>query len=183
MIWILRSHLRNYVCRIFILSVCSAGVVSFAQTACYSTPFAAVESLRTASSAVPISEGGRYRVMGVRADPFVMQRWAMVVNCDHPEWPILALQTGGSDVAAPLEGNQMLTASTRSIPVVHVGDIIRLWKQEDFLRIEVAAVSEESGGLGERIRVRLLPRNREGQWMPEQFFGVVRGPLNVEMQP
>jgi flagella basal body P-ring formation protein FlgA len=83
----------------------------------------------------------------------------------------------------PLGTNQMRGGSVRSIPVVHAGDIVRLWKQEDILRIEVAGVSEESGGLGKTIRVRLLRQNTDSQVIPEQFFGIVRGPSDVEMQP
>ena len=68
-------------------------------------------------------------------------------------------------------------------PVVRAGDIVRLWRQESFLRIEVAGMSEESGGLGKTIRVRLLRRNTDDQSIPEQFSGVIRGPSDVEMQP
>jgi hypothetical protein len=67
--------------------------------------------------------------------------------------------------------------------VVHAGDIVRLWKQEDLLRIEVAGVSEETGGLGKIIRVRLLRRNADDQAIQERFSGIVRGPSDVEMQP
>jgi hypothetical protein len=182
MSWILRLQIRHYFGWIFVFSVSSAVVISFAQTACYSTPSAAIESLRVDSSLQPSPEGGGYRVTGIRVDPLLMQRWAMVASCGHPEWPVLAVRTDASNVTASAE-NQTRTVSTRAVPVVVEGDIVRLWRQEDFLRIEVAGVSEESGGLGERIRVRLLPRNTEGQWTSEQFFGVVRGPSDVEMQP
>jgi hypothetical protein len=55
--------------------------------------------------------------------------------------------------------------------------------QEGVLRIEAAGVSEESGGLGKTIRVRLLRRNTDDQSIAKQFSGVIRGPLDVEMQP
>jgi hypothetical protein len=44
-------------------------------------------------------------------------------------------------------------------------------------------VSEESGGLGKTIRVRLLRRNADDQVIQERFSGIVRGPSDVEMQP
>jgi hypothetical protein len=44
-------------------------------------------------------------------------------------------------------------------------------------------VSEESGGLGKTIRVRLLHRGTDDQSIRQKFSGVVRGPANVEMQP
>jgi hypothetical protein len=61
--------------------------------------------------------------------------------------------------------------------------MVQLWRRESLLRIEVVGISEESGGLGKTIRVRLLPRNTDDQAVPEQVSGVVRGPSNVEMQP
>ena len=72
--------------------------------------------------------------------------------------------------------------SIRTAPIVRAGDVVRLWKQESSLRIELAGVSEESGGLGKTIRVRLLRRNTDEQSVPEQFSGIIRGPLDVEMQ-
>jgi flagella basal body P-ring formation protein FlgA len=77
----------------------------------------------------------------------------------------------------------MRVTSVGAIAVVHAGDIVRLWRQEDLLRIEVAGVSEESGSLGQTIRVRLLRRDAENQTIQEQFSGIVRGQSDVEMQP
>ena len=62
-------------------------------------------------------------------------------------------------------------------PVVRAGDVVRLWSREEDVRIEVAAMAEESGGLGKTVRVRLMPRNnagpaarraiaRRGSWTP-----------------
>jgi hypothetical protein len=70
-----------------------------------------------------------------------------------------------------------------AIPVVRAGDPVRLWKQEDLLRIEIAGISEESGNLGNKIRVRLLHRNTDDQAMQEEFSGIIRGPSDVELQP
>jgi hypothetical protein len=66
---------------------------------------------------------------------------------------------------------------------VHAGDLVQLWRQENFLRIEIPGVSEETGDLGKTIRVRLLHRNTDDQSAPEHFSGVVRGPFSVEIQP
>ena len=58
------------------------------------------------------------------------------------------------------------------------GEVVRLWRQEDNLRIEVTAMSEENGGLGKAIRVRLMG----GGSAEQQFIGIVRGVADVEMQ-
>jgi hypothetical protein len=68
------------------------------------------------------------------------------------------------------------------LPVVRAGDVVRLWSREDAVRIELAAMAEENGGLGKTVRVRLMPRNTLGQQPEEQLLGVVRGPHDVEMQ-
>jgi hypothetical protein len=176
-------RLRHYVYWILMFSVCGTVAIGSSQTACYSTPNAAIESLKGGASLSPASQGRGYRVTGIQSDPVLGQRWVMIARCEHTEWPMLAVQTGGPNAGAALQANQMRAVPLPSISVVHVGDIVRLWKQEDLLQIEVAGVSEESGGLGETIRVRLLPRNPDGQWIPERFSGIVRGPSDVEMQP
>ena len=67
--------------------------------------------------------------------------------------------------------------------MVRAGDIVRLWRQESLLRIEVSGVAEESGGLGSSIRVRLATGDTNEQSVQERFLGVIRGPWSVEIQP
>jgi hypothetical protein len=108
----------------------------------------------------------------------------MIVRCGHPEWPVVALPAiGASSLALPQVTERSASDTLSTVPIVRAGDIVRLWRQERLLRIEVAGVSEESGGLGKVIRVRLLHKNTDDQSIPEQFSGIIRGPLDVEMQP
>jgi hypothetical protein len=179
----IRIRAGHSLCWIVMLNMSAAAATDSARTACYSTPSAAIESVRPGSSPSPASQRGGYRVTGLQSDPVLGRRWAVVVNCDHAEWPVLAVQTFGSDLSTPSRANQMHVASPPPIPVVRAGDIVRLWRQEDLLRIEVVGVSQESGGLGKAIRVRLLRRNADSQAIQEQFSGIVRGPSDVEMQP
>jgi hypothetical protein len=178
-----RSRSGDALCWISVLSLSAAGATASARTACYSTPNAAIDSVKPGSSSSPVSRGGGYRVTGIQSDPVLGGNWAIVASCDHTDWPVLAVQTSGSDSVTPSRAGQMRVMGVGSIPVVHAGDIVRLWKQEDLLRIEVAGVSEESGGLGKTIRVRLLRRNADDQVNQERFSGIVRGPSDVEMQP
>jgi Chaperone for flagella basal body P-ring formation len=179
----LRLQVVHYICWISVLSVRGLVAIGSAQTACYSTANAAVESLKAGPSHSPALQRGGYRVTNIQSDPVLGQRWATVASCEHTEWAAWAVQINGPDVSESSQTNPIHMVNSRSIPVVHVGDIVRLWKQEDLLRIEVAGVSEENGGLGETIRVRLLPRNPDNQWIPEWFPGIVRGPFDVEIQP
>jgi hypothetical protein len=148
--------------------------------ACYSTPLMAIAtgSLTSSSST---SESG-YRVERIQRDPVLKQTWAMVIRCDHPEWPAVALPLRDSIIPSRLREHE----SARNIPasvVIRAGEIVRLWRQETSLRIEVAGISEGNGGLGDLIRVRLLRRNTDDQSLEEQFAGIVRGPSDVEMKP
>jgi hypothetical protein len=166
-------------------SMLSMAGLLLAQAACYRTPTAAVYSIKPGSLLSPTMEGGGYRVTSIQPDPISGQRWAMISSCDHPERPAFSLQTEGSDSAEHtlLRGPQTVMDTTHMITVVHVGDTVRLWRQESVLRIEVAAVAEENGSLGKLIRVRLLRRNTDDQSTQAEFAGIVRGRLDVEMQP
>jgi hypothetical protein len=172
------SWLRYFGIALFTLQGMS--MLSSSQAECYSTPRTALDALVANSSFSPTSKDNGYRVTRIESDKVLVgQRWAMIVRCGHPEFPVFALPANGtSSFASP-----SVADGPRVAPVVRAGDVVRLWRQESFLRIEVAGVSEESGGLGKTIRVRLLHRSTGDQSIPEQFSGVIRGPLDVEMQP
>jgi len=172
----------------WIAALCLQGTASsaFARTICSATPAAAIKQVQNESLPQATEDKG-YRVTSIHWDPVLRQNWATVARCDHPEWPEISVRTEqvstGSDRAV-----QSIYQSTGrpfiSAPVVvYAGDIVRLWKKEDLLRIEVTGVAEESGGVGKRIRVRLRRRNTDDQSREEQFTGIVRGPSNVEMKP
>jgi hypothetical protein len=167
-----------------VLAAFSMGRLLSAQAACYSTPTAAVHSIRPGSSLSPATDGG-YRVASVQTDPMSGQRWATISSCNHPERPTFSLQAEGSDSAehSQLRESQTVMDSTHLIPVIHVGDTVRLWRQEAVLRIELAGVAEENGSLGKLVRIRLLRRNTDDQSTQAEFTGIVRGKSDVEMQP
>src|ERR1700759_2583240 len=103
----------------------------------------------------------------------------MIMRCDHPEWPVIALPLRDSILQLRFRDQE----SAKNIPasvVIRAGKIVRLWRQETSLRIEVTGISEGNGGLGDLIKVRLLHRNTDDQSIEEQFSGIVRGPSDVE---
>jgi hypothetical protein len=159
-------------------------MASSSRAACYSTPRASIDALVANSSSFPALNDDGYRVTRIESDPVLGLRWAMIVRCGHPEWPLVALPANGaSSIALTKERERSVSDTLSTVPIVRAGDIVRLWRQERLMRIEVAGVSEESGGLGKVIRVRLLHKNTDDQSIPEQFSGIIRGPLDVEMQP
>ncbi len=68
-------------------------------------------------------------------------------------------------------------------PIVRAGDTVELWSRQGNLRMEMAAVAEQNGGIGEIVKVRLRPRQTLGAQSEKEFLAIVRGPRDVEMQP
>ncbi|MEO6815433.1 MAG: flagella basal body P-ring formation protein FlgA [Edaphobacter sp.] len=166
-------------CLIVLAGLQSAGATAFA-AGCARTPAAAARlaGVNISDSSMPEDKG--YRVTSVRWDPVMQQSWATIVSCEHPEWPGVSLRT--RDANNTPSGLSAAAHEQRS-PIIRAGDVVELWRQEDLLRIEVAAVAEQSGGVGETIRVRLVRRPGTNQAAEEQFNGVIRGREDVEMQP
>ena len=172
---------RTFLCWIAFLSLQCAAPTVFAQADCARTPAAAIAAAGTGLLLLPTPAGKGYRVNSVRRDPVLRQSWLMIGRCDHPEWPELSFRETGRTLRGPAAPSG--EARSADLPVVRAGDVVQLWRQEDLLRIEVAGVAEENGGLGKVIRVRLRRRNTDDQSAEEQFTGIVRGPADVEMEP
>jgi len=172
----LKRHISSLRCAVSILVVFGAVAIYPAQAVCARTPgLAASSTISLASLGVSLSTPSadeKYRVTATTWDPVLQQKWTLVARCEHPEWPALAFQKAGSGVdQASVDNYPPLP------PAVRAGDIVRLWSAEERLRIEVAAVAEESGGLGKTIRMRFMRTDA----VEQQMIGIIRGPLDVEM--
>jgi hypothetical protein len=166
-------------CFSFLLQGICFGSTAFA--VCYRTPADAIAAnLKTSSYSM--SEDGGYRVAKIQSDPVLKQNWVMIIPCDHPGWPAVALPLRNSILPTQLRAQEGATKALAPV-VVRAGDTVRLWRQESALRIEVAGTSEGNGGLGDLVKVRLLSRNTDDQSTTEQLSGIVRGPFDVEMKP
>lgn len=167
--------------RTSLLTLYGLCLANTALAACYSTPLKAIAGVSLTSSS-SLSESSGYRVERVQRDPVLSQTWAMIIRCDHPEWPAVALPL--RDAILPLRLREQESAKNIRVSVIiRAGEIVRLWRQETSLRFEVAGISEGNGALGDLIKVRLLRRNTDDQSIEEQFSGIVRGPSDVEMKP
>lgn len=155
--------------------------VSHAQ--CLPTPVAAASSATSAS--LPTAVGGSgFRVASTHWDPVLRQRWVLVESCDHPAWPALEMPVPTVEKPQRIVERDMVSLQLKAAPpVVRAGDTVQLWSVEGNLRIEVAAVAEESGAVGATVRVRLMQRQTFGGQRETEFEGVVRGPRSVEMKP
>jgi len=156
-------------------------ITNTAVAICYRTPADAIAA-NLKSSSYSISEDGGYRVAKIQSDPVLSQSWATIILCDHPGWPALAFPLRSPILLVQVTGQEGVTKTLAPV-VVHVGDMVRLWRQERFLRIEVAGISEGNGRLGDLVNVRLLRKNTDDQSIAGQFSGIVRGLSDVEMKP
>jgi hypothetical protein len=178
-------HRRALLWWVLGLSLSGTIATSAVWAACANTPAGAAAGLKGANTLFALKQDGGFRVQSLRWDPVLRQRWALVVSCAHPEWPAIEIVSQISDGATLPSGE---TAQGRAnslvplLPVMRAGDEVQLWSQEGDLRIEVAALAEQNGSLGKTIRLRLMRRETLGSQVQEQFYGIVRGPHNVEMQ-
>jgi hypothetical protein len=153
--------------------LCVGTLTSSAQRDHASAPLIAVQSDLSA-----------YRVSSIQSDPVLGKRWAMLISCEHSEWPVIALPIDNSGTFHwPQCPQRLPSPDAPPKPTVHIGEAIRAWKHENLLRIEVAGVAEEDGGLGQKIRVRILRPAYSNSSPPEHLSGTVRGFGNVEIQP
>ncbi len=179
----LNFEVRGFLCGAAMLGLLSIGGTVAAQASCAKTPVGAVRAAAQGTLVSPAPGDNGYRVASVRWDPVLKQRWASIVVCKHPEWPAFTLSAGSPGPASPQQVSQAAAEDHENLAVVHAGDVVHLWRNEDMMRIEVTGVAEQSGSMGSAVRVRLLRRNTDDQSIEEQFNGIVRGPANVEMQP
>ena len=157
-------------------------VICFANTAvaaCYTTPSHAISATTTSLS---ISEREGYRVVKIQSDLVLGQTWATIIDCGHPLWPAVALQLKSSHYKTGLSAPEPVKNASSSA-MIRAGEPVRLWRQETLLRIEAVGISEGNGGLGDSVKVRILCRNSDDKPAAKEFYGVVRGPSNVEMKP
>jgi hypothetical protein len=153
---------------------------SLTWAACYRTPQAAVKAAMAGFFPPETAGGEGYQVIRIERDPLLRRSWGIVGSCGHPEWSTIALPV--SESAA--EVSRKISASTVNAPVlVRAGETVRLWRREAVLQIEMAGVAEQNGALGATVRVRLARGSTEEPLVAEEFSGVVRGRLDVEMKP
>jgi hypothetical protein len=123
---------------------------------------------------------GGFHVISTRWDPVLRTHWALIASCGHSEWPAVEVPVRGLQVAS--SDSEQTPPFLRAAPVVRAGDSVQLWSVQGNLRIEVAAIAEQSGAVGQTMRVRLMQRKTLDQQTDKEFLAVVRGPGNVEMQ-
>ena len=149
---------------------------------CFATKLDAAHA--QAQSTIPETDGFGYRATGVLWDALLKKRWVQLVDCRHPEWPAISMILDPEqEISRKVQGERpainVRKPSTELL--VHMGDVVRLWRQEETVRIELRGVAEEGGPVGTRIRVRLLSGFGEKNGARQHVLGVVRGSDDVEL--
>jgi Chaperone for flagella basal body P-ring formation len=137
----------------------------------------------SAKAQVSTCDASGKQAVARRWDVVLGHEWEMVRDCRHPEWPVRAqlVKSEAASVAVKPVASVVMVASQEPI-VVHAGDVVTLWQQAAFVRIEMSGVAERAARSGERIDVRVTHTTAEGGLSVERFSGTVRAPGNVEME-
>ena len=151
--------------------LCVTSSIAFCAGPCAATPQDALRAYVEGSAG---DAGVGFRVVQMRTDVLLGVNWADVKRCDHPEWPGLSLAT--HRVAPKVIGMRMVAPS---VVAVRAGERVRVWRHEANARLEMVAVSDEGGAVGDRIRLHVASVDGEPV---RYYFGLVRGPSNVEME-
>ncbi len=144
--------------------------------------------------------GAAHCVVVYHRDPILGRRFVTITNADHPDWPAITVaEDGRLPIAAEsvvaqgpaveeVAPQELSTAKSVKLPVqqrtdtptVRAGQVVRLWKHEAGLQVDVSGVAEDNGSVGQRIRVRSSVVSGAGQ-PPQEIAGIVRGAASVEM--
>lgn len=148
--------------------------------ACVRTPQLAVRTAGADAPQQPSLQSSGYKVESIRYDPVLDQRWAVIASCGHPERPTFAVPVDSSLQDRSGAPSRRYGAIHEHAEIVRAGELVQAWQQQPNVRIEVAGRAEESGGIGNHVRIRVLQSGSEtGQ--PLTVIGIVRGPGNVEI--
>jgi hypothetical protein len=119
----------------------------------------------------------------LRRDPVLRKSWALVQNCDHPEQPPLAVAIADAkDDPRDLPSSTALVQS--GTPIVRAGSPVRVVRIEAKLRLEMPAVAQSNGTIGDRVRVRILQTtgNSPSPGQEQFLVGVVRSAEVLELE-
>jgi hypothetical protein len=149
---------------------------------CFPTIAEAVGQIHPIEQANNQSLSTGFWLEDLRRDPIHRKNWALVQSCDHPEQPPLAVETQGpKDDPADLPVQAYVAPSKTA--TVAAGSRVWLVRTEDHLRLQMPAIAQTNGAVGESIRVRIVPTGGDSTNQERFLAGVVRSNQIVEMEP
>jgi hypothetical protein len=131
-----------------------------------------------------------YRVLARRWDAVLQRGWESRQACEHPDWPLrmVAITSGDGGTIPP--GRAMSPVRiTEPAPekmeqplLVKAGDSVRVWMQDESVRIEMTGLVERSAHRGEHVIVQITRRDDESGLTVQRIAGTVSGTEEVEME-
>jgi hypothetical protein len=140
------------------------------------------QAVRGQTEAAGASHTAGLVLRAMRWDPVLRRSWAVYWDPAHPERPAVSVPVVGA-AAAVEPVAQVAAAVQRPQSVVHAGDQVRLWREERNLRLQLTAIAEENGAVGDPIRLRIPGASWGGMQADQPVRGIVRGTDEVEMAP
>jgi hypothetical protein len=144
---------------------------------------AASGETRAQTQAVCGADG--YRVTAKRWDAVLRKGFEYRQVCAHPEWPARLVALGsvaGEKIVESGPAKAMEVAIIAEPLLVTAGAPVRLWMQDNLVRIEMSGVVERSARKGDHVTVQVTHQNDETGLTVERIAGIVRGPGEVEME-
>jgi len=154
--------------RIFLVMLFGVGS-GWAEGSCFRTP---------AQAAVQVgdAEGGGYRLVFMRVDPFGGRTWAAVRSCLHPEWPVVLVARRAMPSQTHLNDGKAVVEMGH--PDVVGGMAVRVVQLDPMVRMEMNGIAMGSGRIGDHVWVRIQGAG-DGNGRVE--LGVVQGKGEMEI--
>jgi hypothetical protein len=171
-----RSGFSAALLTVLLLAACASSQPAFAQA---QTPI----QVQTQTEAGCGAEG--YRVVARRWDALLERNLEVRQDCAHPEWPTRLVALGSAGARPMAHGGSVRTNEVAQVAaplLVHAGDHVRLWSQDEMVRIEMSGVVEQSARSGDRVIVQIMRQSDDTGMSVERIAGTVRGAGDVEME-
>jgi hypothetical protein len=131
-----------------------------------------------------------YRIVSQSWDAVLKRGWEWRQECDHPDWPLrlVAMGSSGRGTTSPDAKSSVLRMaaiapeSAQSPVLVNAGDVVRLWMQDDAVRIDMSGIVERSAHQGERVIVQVTRQDDEAGLTVQRIPGRVSGVNEVEIE-
>jgi hypothetical protein len=125
--------------------------------------------LYAACTAVPTAKGAR-AVDHYITDNVLHRRWAVIVDCDHPErpWAMEEVKPWHETVSASSSPSHL------PAPLIRAGAEVQLWRTSPDAHVNLRGIALDAGAEGQTIRVRV-------QHSTAVLEGKVRGAGSVEL--
>jgi hypothetical protein len=125
-----------------------------------------------------------YRVIVRRWDAVLGSSYELRQDCAHPERPARSFAVSSASGAATRSAlaSPNVAAAVVQPLLVRAGEPVRLWMQDETVRIETSGVAEQSARSGERVTVRITHQTDDAGLTVQRITGIVRGAGDVEME-